>query len=145
MAASAVPSRKIGCGFFQVSWNWTATNRLLLEAGTNYGDSSDSILPRPGEVNGLGAPVRIVEQGGTFNGVAVAPITYGPFGLSLYERPMHQYGSRAALSYIAGRHNVKIGMDLQRGFRTRISEHFSNDIQYRTQTFVLNQLTMLSP
>ena len=130
---------------FQLSWNWTPTNRLLFEAGTNYGDSSDSIVPRPGEVNGLGAPVRIVEQGGTFNGVAVAPITYGPYGLSLYERPMHQYGSRASMSYVTGGHNIKVGMDLQRGFRTRISEHFSNDIQYRTQNFVLNQVTIYAP
>ena len=45
--------------------------------------------------------MRIVEQGGTLNGVAIAPITYGPFGLSLYERPMHQQGSRASMTYIA--------------------------------------------
>ena len=130
---------------YQASWSWTATNRLLFEAGSNFGDSSDTILPRPGELNGLGAPVRIVEQGGTLNGVAVAPITYGPFGLSLYETPMHQQGSRASLSFITGRHNLKAGMDLQRGFRTRISAHFSNDIQYRTQTFVLNQVTTFAP
>src|SRR5262245_9648513 len=131
---------------YQASWTWTATNRLLFEAGTNWGDSSDSILPRPGEVNGLGAPVRVVEQGGTTsNGVAVAPITYGPFGLSLYERPMHQQGSRGAISYVTGRHEYKVGMDLQRGFRERISEHFSNDIQYRTQTFALNQVTIYAP
>ena len=127
------------------SWSWTPTNKLLFEAGTNWGDSSDSILPRPGEVNGLGAPIRIVEQGGTFNGVAVAPITYGPFGLSLYERPMHQQGSRASVSYVTGRHEFKAGIDLQRGFRERISEHFSNDIQYRTQNFVLNQVTVFAP
>src|SRR5437867_495408 len=130
---------------YQASWSWTPTNKLLFEAGTNWGDSSDSILPRPGEVNGLGAPIRIVEQGGTFNGVAVAPITYGPFGLSLYERPMHQQGSRASVSYVTGRHEFKAGIDLQRGFRERISEHFSNDIQYRTQNFVLNQVTIFAP
>jgi hypothetical protein len=130
---------------YQVSWNWTPTNRLLFEAGTNYGDSSDTILPRPGEANGLGAPVRIVEQGGTFNGVAVAPITYGPYGLSLYETPMHQYGSRASMSYVTGAHNFKVGMDLQKGFRNRISKHFANDIQYRTQNFVLNQVTIFAP
>jgi len=130
---------------YQGSWTWTATDRLLFEAGTNWGDSSDRILPRPGEVNGQGAPARIVEQGGTFNGVAIAPITYGPFGLSTYERPMHQQGSRASMSYVTGRHNVKVGMDLQRGFRTRISEHFANDIQYRTQNFALNQVTIYAP
>jgi len=130
---------------YQLSWTWTPTNRLLFEAGTNYGDSSDKIVPREGEVNGLGAPARIVEQGGTFNGVAVAPITYGPFGLSTYENPMHQYGSRASAAYVTGRHNIKVGMDLQRGFRRRIQENFSNDIQYRTQNFVLNQVTIYAP
>lgn len=130
---------------YQISWNWTATNSLLFEAGTNYGDSSDTILPRPGEVNGLGAPARIVEQGGTFGGVAIAPITYGPFGAVTYETPMHQYGSRASMSYVTGRHNFKVGMDSQRGFRTRIGANFSNDIQYRTQNFVLNQVTIFAP
>src|SRR5262245_28879460 len=130
---------------YQLSWTWTPTNRLLFEAGTNYGDSSDKIVPREGEVNGLGAPARIVEQGGTFNGVAVAPITYGPYGQSLYENPMHQYGSRASAAYVTGRHNIKVGMDLQRGFRRRIVENFSNDFQYRTQNFVLNQVTIYAP
>jgi hypothetical protein len=130
---------------YQVSWTWTATNRLLFEAGTNLGDSSDTILPRPGEVNGLGAPVRVVEQGGTFNGVAIAPITYGPFGDVIYETPMHQQGSRASMSYVTGRHEFKIGMDLQRGFRERIAANFSNDIRYRTQNFVLNQVTIFAP
>src|SRR3989441_1183166 len=130
---------------YQVSWTWTATDRLLFEAGTNYGDSSDTILPRPGEINGLGAPVRIMEQGGTFNGVAIAPITYGPFGASLYERPVHQQGSRASLSYVTGRHDLKIGMDLQRGLRTRIGANFSNDIQYRSQNFVINQVSIYAP
>src|SRR5262245_7504199 len=130
---------------YQVSWNWTATTRLLIEAGSNLGDSSDTIIPRPNEVNGDGAPFRVVEQGGTFNGVAIAPITYGKYGLSLYERPMHQQGSRASASYVTGGHNFKVGMDLQRGFRERISEHFSDDIQYRTQNFVLNQVTIFAP
>src|SRR3989442_6162178 len=130
---------------YQGSWTWTANNRVLVEAGTNWGDSSDSIVPRPAEVNGLGAPVRIMEQGGTFNGVAIAPITYGPFGASLYERPMHQQGSRASLSYVTGRHDLKIGMDLQRGLRTRIGANFSNDIQYRSQNFVINQVSIYAP
>jgi len=36
-------------------------------------------------------------------------------------------------------------MDLQRGFRSRIGANFSNDIQYRTQNFVLNQVTVSAP
>jgi hypothetical protein len=131
---------------YQVSWAWTATDRLLFEAGTNYGDSSDSILPRPGEVNGLGATFRVVEQGGVVvNGQPVSPITYGRFGATLYERPMHQKGSRGSMSYVTGRHNIKVGMDLQQGFRTRISENYSDDIAYRTQGFVLNQVTIFAP
>jgi hypothetical protein len=130
---------------YQVSWNWTASNRLLFEAGTNYGDSSDTILPRKGEVNGLGATARIVEQGGTFGGVAIAPITYGKFGAQVYEPAMHQYGSRASMSYVTGAHNFKVGMDLQRGFRQRVSANFADDIQYRTQNFVLNQVTVYAP
>jgi len=130
---------------FQISWNWTASNKLLFEAGTNYGDSSDTILPRPGEVNGLGAQFRIVEQGGTYNGQPVAPITYGKFGAQNYETPMHQYGSRASMSYVNGAHDFKVGMDLQRGFRHRISANFADDIAFRTQGFVLNQVTIYAP
>jgi hypothetical protein len=58
---------------------------------------------------------------------------------------MHQFGSRASMSYVTGAHNFKIGMDLQRGFRTRVQEHFADDIQYRTQNFVLNQVTLYAP
>jgi hypothetical protein len=130
---------------YQLSWNWTASSKLLLEAGTNYGDSSDTILPRPDEVNGLGAPFRIVEQGGTYNGQAVAPITYGKFGPTVYETPMHQYGSRASMSYVTGAHNFKFGMDLQRGFRNRTSANFGDDIAYRTAGYVLNQVTIYAP
>jgi hypothetical protein len=131
---------------YQLSWNWTASSKLLFEAGTNYGDSSDTILPRPGEVNGLGAPFRIVEQGGPLpNGQSVAPITYGKFGPTVYETPMHQYGSRASMSYVTGAHDFKVGMDLQRGFRNRTSANFGDDIAYRTQSFVLNQVTIYAP
>jgi hypothetical protein len=130
---------------YQISWNWTASSKLLFEAGTNYGDSSDTILPRPGEVNGLGAQYRITEQGGTYNGQPVAPITYGKFGPQVYETPMHQYGSRASISYVTGAHNIKVGMDLQKGFRNRISANFADDIAFRTQGFVLNQVTIYAP
>lgn len=86
-----------------------------------------------------------MEQGGTYNGQTVAPITYGKFGPQVYETPMHQYGSRSSMSYVTGAHNFKVGMDLQQGFRNRISANFADDIAFRTQGFVLNQVTIYAP
>jgi len=131
---------------YQVTGNYVATNRLLIEAGFNYQDSRDTIFPRPDEPNGGPGAIRVSEQGATLaNGTVIAPITYGPFGASTIDNPMAMRDYRAALSYVTGSHSFKVGMDMQQGFRQQVGLNFSNDIAYRTLGFVLNQVTIFAP
>jgi hypothetical protein len=128
--------------FVEGTMTYTATNRLLFEAGLNFQEADDQILPRPGEPIGA---VQITETGGTFNGVVVPPITYGGFSGITYEPDQHIIAGKAAMNYVTGTHNLKIGMDLQRGFRGRINPNFSDDLAYRTTDYVLNQVTVFAP
>ncbi|MEO8257742.1 MAG: TonB-dependent receptor [Acidobacteriota bacterium] len=130
---------------YQGTLTYTATNRMLIEVGYNYGASPDTIFPREGEVTGGQGVYRVVETGGTFNGQAVAPITYGPFGLSIYDVPQHQQSWRAALSYVTGSHTFKVGTDIQTGVRGRVNTNFADDIQLRTTGYTLNQVTIYAP
>jgi hypothetical protein len=130
---------------YQGSVTYVATNRLLFEVGYNYGASPDTIFPRDGEITGGQGVYRVVETGGTYQGQAVAPITYGPFGLSIYDVPQHQNSVRASMSYVTGSHQLKIGTDFQTGVRGRVNTNFADDIQLRTTGFVLNQVTIYAP
>jgi hypothetical protein len=127
--------------FHQGTMTYTATNRLLFEAGLNYQEADDEILPRPGEFYGI----PVVETGGTFNGVVVPPMTYGGFAGITYEPDQRIIAGKAAVNYVTGTHNVKVGLDLQRGHRGRINPNFSNFLGYRTTNYVLNQVTVYAP
>jgi len=127
--------------FHQGTVAYTATNRLLFEAGLNYQEADDEILPRPGEYYGI----PITETGGTFNGVVVPPMTYGGYAGITYEPNQRIIAGKAAMNYVTGTHNLKIGMDLQRGHRGRINPNFSDFLAYRTTNYVLNQVTVFAP
>ncbi len=127
--------------FHQGTLSYTATNRLLFEAGMNYQEADDEILPRPGEYYGI----PITETGGTFNGVVVPPMTYGGFAGITYEPNQRVIAGKAAMNYVTGTHNVKVGMDIQRGHRGRINPNFSDFLAYRTTNYVLNQVTVFAP
>ena len=127
--------------FHQGTMSYTATNRLLFEAGINYQEADDEILPRPGEYYGI----PITETGGTFNGVVVPPMTYGGYAGITYEPNQRIIAGKAAMNYVTGTHNLKIGLDLQRGHRGRINPNFSNFLAYRTTNYVLNQVTVFAP
>jgi len=127
--------------FHQGTLSYTATNRLLFEGGLNYQEADDEILPRPGEYYGI----PITETGGTFNGVVVPPMTYGGFAGITYEPDQRIIAGKAAMNYVTGTHNVKVGMDMQRGHRGRINPNFSNFLAYRTTNYVLNQVTVFAP
>jgi hypothetical protein len=122
----------------QATWSYTATNRLLFEAGGNYQVSDDTTLPREGEPN---SGRRIVETGGSL----IGPITYGPFGNIVYDDPQRQRAYRGSMTYVTGSHNLKVGMDLRQGFRTENNLHFADDVQYRTTNLTLNQVTIFAP
>jgi hypothetical protein len=130
-------------------WTYTASNRLLFEAGIAAGESPDTILLDTEQVGrcpeqGSLAPrcIAIVEQGGT---VARA-ITYrAPTGFDFDDRlPSQSYNVSA--SYVTGSHNAKVGMELQTGHFWRGDNNESTGgIWYRTRDFVPNQVTIQAP
>jgi hypothetical protein len=95
-------------------WTYTATNRLLFEAGIMAGESPDTILLDPEQVGtcsgqGTLSPrcIGIVNQTTGF--------TYrAPTGFDFDDRlPSQTYN--ASSSYVTGSHNAKIGFEYQRG------------------------------
>ncbi|HUK35921.1 MAG TPA: carboxypeptidase regulatory-like domain-containing protein, partial [Vicinamibacterales bacterium] len=132
---------------YQGSATYAATSRLLFEGGFNWQDSSDFWTPLSFANNVGGNAVRVVEQGTTLaNGTVIAPITYGPLSPTLAsDNPMHMTDIRAAMNYVTGTHNFKVGMDLQSGSRQNQWLGLSSLIQARTLGYQLNQVTIYAP
>jgi hypothetical protein len=96
-------------------WTYTATNKLLFEAGMAAGASPDTIKLDPDQVATCPA------QG------ALAPrcisITVQNAGNQLYRAPtgfdfddrLPSQSFNASMSYVTGSHNAKFGFDMQRG------------------------------
>jgi len=127
---------------YQGSATYAATSRLLFEGGGNWQDSSDLDYPEPLANNAAGTAVRVVEQGTT----GIAPVTFGPANpVTLANNPMHMRDFRGTMNYVTGSHNFKVGMDMQQGFRQRSWMAGSNNIQFRTLGFQLNQVTIFAP
>jgi hypothetical protein len=119
-------------------WTYTATNRLLFEAGVMAGASPDTIIAEPDRLNGI----SIQEQGG----VIARPLTYrAPTGFDFDDRLPSQSFTGSA-SYVTGSHSAKIGVELQRGYFWRGDNNESTGgIWYRTRDFVPNQVTIQAP
>ena len=96
-------------------WTYTATNRLLFEAGLMAGESPDTILLDPDQVGtcpgqGSLAPrcIPLIEQSTAF--------TYrGPTNFDFDDRLPSQT-INASSSYVTGSHSAKVGFEMQRGY-----------------------------
>ena len=124
-----------------LTWTYTATNRLLFEAGVSPGASPDTILAQQDRSAGI----PIVEQGTATNPLA-KPMTYRASTASNMYDNVRQQSFKASASYVTGTHSIKVGMDLQHGYFNR--NNFANpynDIQIRTLDFVPNQVTIFAP
>ena len=96
-------------------WTYTATNRLLFEAGLMAGESPDTILldpdlvgTCPGQGNLSPRCIAIVNQ--------TAGFTYrAPTSFDFDDRLPSQT-INAAASYVTGSHNAKVGFEIQRGY-----------------------------
>src|SRR5436190_2028878 len=132
---------------YQGSATYAATSRLLFEGGINYQDSSDWWAPVPEADNRGGNAVRVVEQGTTLaNGTVIAPITWGPMSPSaVSDNPMKMIDARFAANYVTGTHSIKVGLDLQHGYRSNSWLNMTTPIQYRTLGYQLNQVTIFAP
>ena len=124
-------------------WTYTATNRLLFEAGVAPGASPDTIIAEPDRINGI----SIQEQGSpTGSTLGIRPLIYrAPQGFDFDDRlPSQSYA--AAMSYVTGSHSVKFGMDMQRGYFWRGDNNESTGgIWYRTREYVPNLVTIQAP
>jgi hypothetical protein len=119
-------------------WTYTATNRLLFEAGIAAGESPDTIKADLDVVGGI----AIQEQGGTI----ARPLTYrAPTGFDFDDRLPSQ-SFNVSSSYVTGSHNAKIGVELQRGHFWRGDNNDSTGgIWYRTRDYIPNQVTIQAP
>src|SRR5262245_61826650 len=104
-----------------ITWTYTATNRVLIEAGVAPGESPDTIVQPLNSIAG----VPIFELGGTdvpFN-FAHRASWFNDFDDRL---PSQTY--KGSLSYVTGSHNFKVGSQLQRGhFEQRDTNHAQGD------------------
>jgi hypothetical protein len=121
-----------------ITWTYTATNRLLFEAGVAPGESPDTIAVQPDRVNGI----SIQEQGG----LIAKPLTYrAPTGFDFDDRLPSQ-SFKASANYVTGTHSAKVGIDLQRGYFQRNDNNDSTGgIWYRTRDYVPNLVTIQAP
>jgi hypothetical protein len=127
-------------------WTYTATNKLLFEAGVAAGASPDTIKLDPDQVGicpsqGSLAPrcISITEQtAGNF-------VYRAPTGFDFDDRLPSQTFNGAA-SYVTGSHNAKIGFEMQRGHFWRGDNNDSTGgIWYSTTAGVPALITIQSP
>ncbi len=119
-------------------WTYTATNRLLLEAGVAAGASPDTITVDLSRVGGI----AIVEQGGA----VAAPLTYrAPTGFDFDDRLPSQTFN-ASMSYVTGSHNAKLGVEMQRGhFERNDNNDSTGGIWYTTRDYAPQFVTIQAP
>jgi hypothetical protein len=124
-------------------WTYTATNRLLFEAGAAPGASPDTIIAEPDRINGI----SIQEQGSPVGStLGIRPLIYrAPQGFDFDDRlPSQSFAG--SMSYVTGSHSVKIGMDMQRGHFWRGDHNESTGgIWYRTREYQPNLVTIQAP
>ena len=119
-------------------WTYTATNRLLFEAGVAAGASPDTIKVDLDRVGGI----AIVEQGGA----VAAPLTYrAPTGFDFDDRLPSQTFN-ASMNYVTGSHSAKVGFELQRGhFERNDNNDSTGGIWYTTRDYAPQFVTIQSP
>ena len=104
-----------------ITWTYTATNRLLIEAGIAPGESPDTITQPPGSIAG----VPIFELGGPnvpFN------FAHRASWFNDYDDRLPSQTFKGSVSYVTGSHSFKVGTQLQRGhFERRDTNHAQGD------------------
>jgi hypothetical protein len=95
-----------------ITWTYAATNRLLFEAGIAPGASPDTITQPPENIAGI----PIFEVGG-----ADVPPTFAQRAswFNNYDDHLPSQTFKGSMTYVTGGHNLKVGMQMQRGHFTR--------------------------
>jgi hypothetical protein len=112
-----------------ITWTYTATSRLLLEAGFAPGASPDTITQPPETIAGI----PIFEVGSATTRQVFA---YRSSWCQNYDDHLPSQTYKASMSYVTGSHNLKVGMSMQHGSFTRNdSVHAQGDRYYLTSGY----------
>jgi hypothetical protein len=127
----------------QVTWNFTPTTHLVIDAG--YGLGPRVLYGGTDRPDNNHALIRVQEQGGILPGLIYrAPTTFGGTNANGYwSRPWgttHTW--RGSASYVTGSHNVKVGGSYAYYMNTSVSFYNDDRLAYRFQNGITNQLTM---
>jgi len=127
----------------QVTWNFTPTPHLVMEAG--YGLGPRVLYGGTDRPDNNHALIRVQEQGGILPGLIYrAPTTFGGQNTNGYwSRPWgatHTW--RGSASYVTGSHNAKVGGSYAYHMNTSVSFYNDDRLAYRFRDGVPNQLTM---
>jgi hypothetical protein len=117
--------------FASINWQDTITPRLLWDFALSYNRQDDLFVPLVPTV-GATAPIAVFEintlPGGSGAHFLRAP-NPGIFTGGEYQR---QANMRGGLSYVTGRHSVKVGVDYHYGHRSNPTNETTDDISYQT-------------
>ena len=124
-------------------WTYTASNRLLFEAGIAPGASPDTIVAEPDRINGI----SIQEQGSPAGStLGIRPLIYRAPQQFDFDDRLPSQSLAASTSYVTGSHSVKFGFDMQRGHFWRGDNNDSTGgIWYRTREYIPNLVTIQAP
>ena len=104
--------------FADAGWTYTATNRLLFEAGGAYYRALYHYDPVEGvEFANSDIAVTELSSGYRFNSRATATTTDGGYGTITHDK----FNQRLSASYITGSHAFKVGVFLEEGVRHHLS------------------------
>ena len=128
----------------QVKWTWTASNRVLVDAGFGGYVTQWGSVERPG--NPTATLIRVQEQQPITlpnGGVLGAGLKYRSSNWPFGRNSAHTWNSSA--SYVTGAHNMKFGY--QGGYLRSYGNQFNvisnvHRLSYRFNSGVPNQLTM---
>ena len=124
-------------------WTYTATNKMLFEAGAAPGQSPDTIKVDLDALSGI----SIQEQGSPAGStVGARPVLYrAPQAFDFDDRlPAQTF--MGSMSYVTGTHSFKVGTELQRGHFWRGDNNDSTGgIWYRTRDYIPNLVTIQAP
>ena len=115
-----------------ISWQATISPKLLWDSAISY-NHQDNVFSALAPGIGATSPISVLELAS--NRTFVAPLS----ATGDYER---QYFLRGALSYVTGRHSLKVGVTDHGGGRVLPLNVYSNSIQYRVLNGVPNGVTI---
>ena len=116
--------------FASINWQATITPKLLFDFVASYNHQDDLFVPLVGDVTAT-APISVLEINTLPGGGAhfLRAPTPGVFTGGEYQR---QANLRGGLSYVTGRHSVKVGVDYHYGHRSNPTYQTSDDLYYTT-------------